>query len=269
MTFKQTMAAIFNTAEGTYYKWKRENRLIITLLEKYFSQEDLEEYIKTNKISKFELLKEQELTQQYAANYYLNIFLQRIGSIGDTNHEVFADLYFNVLVNSKNSIQEQTVFKPFSIQKSALLYLSQNDIRHKDLEYEVIPKFAAGIELLDEFECYTNQFVLSCILQEFDPLVQVLKKDNRLDEKEKVEGYLHALLFHIYKHHTNRTREEKREFLAQIILYVYESLSKKYIPSEDPVINKTEMSLDILLRKDITLIEKEYENIIKAIEECQ
>ena len=263
------MIELFSFSRQSWNNWKKENRPIVRLLEKYFTEDDLKEYLETNKISKFELLQEHELTQQYAANYYLNIFLQRIGSIGDINHEIFADLYFNVLVNSKNSIQEQTVFKPFSIQKSALLYLSKNDINYKALGYEVIPKFEAGIEMLDEFECYTNQFVLSCILQEFDPLVQVLKKDNRLDEKEKVEGYLHALLFHIYKHHTNRTREEKREILSQIILYVYESLSKKYIPSEDPVINKTEMSLDILLRKDITLIEKEYENIIKAIEEYQ
>lgn len=263
------MIELFSFSRQSWNNWKKENRPIVRLLEKYFTEDDLKEYLETNKISKFELLQEQELTRKYAANYYLNIFLQRIGSIGDEINEAFADLYFNVLVNSKNSIQEQTVFKPFSIQKSALLYLSQNDINYKALEYEVIPKFESGIEMLDEFECYTNQFVLSCILQEFDPLVQVVKKDTRLDEKEKVEGYLHALLFHIYKHHTNRTREEKREILAQIILYVYESLSKKYIPSEDPVINKTEMSLDILLRKDITLIEKEYENIIKAIEEYQ
>jgi len=57
MTFKETMAAIFSTAEGTYYKWKREKRPIINLLEKYFPKEDLEEFINTGKIGKQELIK--------------------------------------------------------------------------------------------------------------------------------------------------------------------------------------------------------------------
>lgn len=54
MTFKETMAALFSTAEGTYYKWKREERPIILLLEKYFTKEDLEEFLETGKIRKFE-----------------------------------------------------------------------------------------------------------------------------------------------------------------------------------------------------------------------
>lgn len=54
MTFKETMAGIFDTAEGTYYKWKREKRPIIALLEKYFTKEDLEEFLLTNQVSKYE-----------------------------------------------------------------------------------------------------------------------------------------------------------------------------------------------------------------------
>jgi len=54
MTFKETMAGIFSTAEGTYYKWKREKRPIISLLEKYFTKEDLVEFLETGKISKLE-----------------------------------------------------------------------------------------------------------------------------------------------------------------------------------------------------------------------
>lgn len=44
MTFKETMATLFSTAEGTYYKWKKEERPIIKLLDKYFSKEELEEF---------------------------------------------------------------------------------------------------------------------------------------------------------------------------------------------------------------------------------
>lgn len=261
------MSKLLEISEKSYYVWKKKTHTkLINLIEVNFSKEELDEYLKSGKISKFELLKEQELTSQYAANYYINIFLQRIGSIGDNTHESFLDLYFSVLVYSKNNIQEQTAFKPFSVQKSALLYLSKNDFQYEALDYEVIPSFEAGVELLDEFECYTNQFLQSCILQNFKPLIHVAKKDERMDDKEKIEAYLHALFFHVYSYHTDKTKEEKRTLLSQIILFMYESHSKKYIPSTDSIINKTEMSLNILLKKDLDLIQKEYDNIIKAIQ---
>lgn len=54
MTFKETMAKLFDSSEGAYYKWKRENRPIITLLEKYFTKEELEEFLMSGKISRME-----------------------------------------------------------------------------------------------------------------------------------------------------------------------------------------------------------------------
>ena len=54
MTFKQVMAGIFSTAEGTFYKWKKEERPIIALLDRYFSKEDLEEFLITGKVSRYE-----------------------------------------------------------------------------------------------------------------------------------------------------------------------------------------------------------------------
>jgi hypothetical protein len=47
---------LFSFSRPTYYKWKRENVKVIQLLEKYFSKEELEEFIKTGKISRFENL---------------------------------------------------------------------------------------------------------------------------------------------------------------------------------------------------------------------
>ena len=45
---------LFNFSRPTYYKWKRENIKVIKLLEKYFSKEDLEEYLETGKVSRYE-----------------------------------------------------------------------------------------------------------------------------------------------------------------------------------------------------------------------
>lgn len=48
------MAGVFSTAEGTFYKWKKEERPIVALLERYFSKEDLEEFLNTGKVSRYE-----------------------------------------------------------------------------------------------------------------------------------------------------------------------------------------------------------------------
>ncbi len=45
---------LFNFSRPTYYKWKRENIKVIKLLERYFSKEDLEEYLETGKVSRYE-----------------------------------------------------------------------------------------------------------------------------------------------------------------------------------------------------------------------
>lgn len=57
MTFKEIMATLFSTSQGTYYKWKKENRPIIKLLNDYFSNDELLEYIELGKIKKLELIK--------------------------------------------------------------------------------------------------------------------------------------------------------------------------------------------------------------------
>lgn len=54
MTHEQLMVKLFQFSSPTYYKWKKhENRPIFDLLDRYFSKEDLEEYVKTGEIAKF------------------------------------------------------------------------------------------------------------------------------------------------------------------------------------------------------------------------
>ena len=56
MKLEEIYMELFNFSRPTYYKWKRENIKVIKLLEKYFSKEDLEEYLETGKVSRYENL---------------------------------------------------------------------------------------------------------------------------------------------------------------------------------------------------------------------
>lgn len=52
---RKVIPQLLGNTEKSYYRWKEEKRPIILLLEKYFSKEDLQEFIDTQKI---ELLEE-------------------------------------------------------------------------------------------------------------------------------------------------------------------------------------------------------------------
>ena len=54
MKLEEIYMELFEFSRPTYYKWKRENIKVIKLLEKYFSKEDLEEFLKTETIRKLE-----------------------------------------------------------------------------------------------------------------------------------------------------------------------------------------------------------------------
>jgi len=63
-------------SEQSYYRWKKETHpLLINLLEKYFDEKDLEEFIQTGKIEKFEKtnIKETEMEIFFADNGFFKI----------------------------------------------------------------------------------------------------------------------------------------------------------------------------------------------------
>lgn len=52
-------------SRNTYFNWKKENRPIIKLLKKYFSEEDIKEFVETGQITKFDSLSLQnKITQR-------------------------------------------------------------------------------------------------------------------------------------------------------------------------------------------------------------
>jgi hypothetical protein len=54
MKKEEVFMKLFNFSRPTYYKWKREQILVLKLLETYCTDQDLEEFLETGKISKLE-----------------------------------------------------------------------------------------------------------------------------------------------------------------------------------------------------------------------
>lgn len=51
---KNSIKQILDIADRTLYNWRKERKPIVLLLEKYFTKEDLEEFLETGKIRRFE-----------------------------------------------------------------------------------------------------------------------------------------------------------------------------------------------------------------------
>lgn len=59
MNKDKLMCKVFGFSSPTYFRWKKENRVIIKLLEKYFTDEELKEFLESGRISS----KEEDLKQ--------------------------------------------------------------------------------------------------------------------------------------------------------------------------------------------------------------
>jgi hypothetical protein len=133
---------------NSYYIWKKENRPIISLLHKYLTEKDIEEFLETGSISKFDNVQysKEDIYQEYLifissfTNQELLIFLK----LAKKNEE-------NLLYFSQNFIKEVITFE------------CDEDIKVKLIEEytKVIDKnklFYLGLDLLikEQFKGFYN-----------------------------------------------------------------------------------------------------------------
>jgi hypothetical protein len=95
------MSDLFKYSPQTYFNHKKEKRPILELLEKYFGKEDIEEFLNTGKIQKFEnitFIVDKYLSQLQTT--YLNSFKESQSLLHEPSmHNEFRDFYFNFLTN--------------------------------------------------------------------------------------------------------------------------------------------------------------------------
>jgi hypothetical protein len=67
MKFKDIIETLFGFSAPTWYRWKKENRKIVDLVEKYLSEQDLEEFLMYGTIEKLEFANIQNYSMQAAS----------------------------------------------------------------------------------------------------------------------------------------------------------------------------------------------------------
>lgn len=125
-------------SRNTYYVWKREKRPIIELIDKYFQDNEITEFLETGRISRLENNRDQELLNNEASKIYnhfisvlylkdkslLRLFLVVINNANETSANLnlnFIDLVFESEGSKKDKINLLKEFNK-TVQNNNILF---------------------------------------------------------------------------------------------------------------------------------------------------
>lgn len=141
MTQSEVMSNLLEISENSYYRWKKKDHIkLITLIEKYFTTKDLEEFIQSSKINKFENI-------NYIQEYFIETKKDRyIQNFKDNNsslmliigNEYIAHFYFDFLTNLKSKKNffsttdyeyESYIIERYDFNKALSDYIFKNQVK--------------------------------------------------------------------------------------------------------------------------------------------
>lgn len=178
--YKQ-IAKLIGNNEKTIYRWKKEKRQIIDLLEKYFTKQDLEEFLETDKINKFDKMNflQNKVIEKNRIKY-LKSFINSnpYGSLS-RSHTTFINFYFNFLKELKFQEERDIRFNHFTYSGSFINY----DFQYLLAQYllsESLTMYQKNID--DSFKQYKIEYTdLAVVEQDTHEIGQLSKESARSD----------------------------------------------------------------------------------------
>lgn len=216
MRIEQLMSKLFGFSTQTYFNWKKEQRPILTLLAQYIPKNDLEEFLETGKVSKFEMVEEFKMLLQGAKLDYLGFLTKNLKH--SNKLDVFTDFYYRFLVytneirnNPKDSdIEFQNIFQLNDALPSFLIknnFTNLNEMEMYKLQYK--------IRQINHMDQNTTNLILLNISNDFQFLVK--QTIGQISDEYRKSGIIHSLMFCIYKYHPNLNYEEKIKLLGKVL----------------------------------------------------
>ncbi len=105
MTHSLLMAKLCQISENSYFRWKKKDHSkLIDLVETYFADDDIEEFLDIGKIKKFDKII-QTIDNYMSKNksFYINSFAESQSSLSEPHvDDKFKDFYFNFLLDFGN-----------------------------------------------------------------------------------------------------------------------------------------------------------------------
>jgi len=197
---------LLNVSRNTFYVHKRENRLILHLLEKYFTDEELEEFLKDGKIKKFDEIDflQKNIIESSRIKYLKSFILLNPYHSLSSSHNSFISFYFDFLMKLKDDKNDKSYF------------FIENDFYHYDIQLLLNQHLLnrsinkTQDDMLDKFKAE-----LLTTKKENEELCKDMKLDLTPDELEK------------------ETIEDVKNELAFPIIHDYYNLHKHFVIFKD------------------------------------
>lgn len=225
-------------SKPSYYVWKRQGRPIFKLLETYFSKEELQEFLDTGKISKFETLEDFKMLLQRSKLDYLGFVTKHLKH--SNKFDFFTDFYYRFLVYidkirhspKESDIEYQNIFQ---LNDSLPSFLINNSFTH--LNEVEIHQLQYKIRLINGMDQNTTNLILLSISNDFQSLIQ--QTNGQISDAFRKDGVIHSLMFCIYKYHPTLDYGEKIKLLSKVlgtdestVFEVFEKITWKMIEAE-------------------------------------
>lgn len=226
-TYIDTAIEILCIGKSTYYQWKREERPIIFLLEKYCTEEDLLKFNSNKSIPKLDLaLSSLDNYLKNNRDNYLNLF--KIGFVDSFyfSHDIFHHFYFSFLkFLHLNKDQWQT----YSISSALVLFSNEYFNKYKIKSIEKEEKMSRYLKVFDNINLSTFEYLIYLVETDFDEFYINLEFDK---EDKKHEDTLSLLLtaigFIIFKQ-----RDLVESDITKVTIVVNEYINKKSMTKEE------------------------------------
>jgi hypothetical protein len=205
---KKVICELLDISDKSYYRW-REERKIFPLLEKYFQKEELEEFLDTGSIKKFENLKQiQSLVILNNCNVYIDTFTQKTDS-NTLKHAspYFLDFYFSFLVKF-NEFQKNQKFS------SVLNGFFIDYIVDKYQDTQKLKEISGYIFLFNNWDELMGIFLNLSLENNLSMLLEISDAYNNKIKKEEI--YFHIISLYVYRNHSSLTSCLKIELIKML-----------------------------------------------------
>jgi len=210
-------STILGCSVSGFYKWKKQNRLIISLLQEYFSDSDLLEWVKDQKITKLELVKDFEMILFGSKLDYIKFVNENL--VLSLKHNLFTDLYYQFLVYIDNMQRSEDIeiSKSWTVGDAIPGFFIKHSIA-ADKEDEIY-KLQYKFGIVNHFDQNMSNFIRLSLSRDMLPLVTNNTGSHiEISELYRKSAVYHALLFNIYKSHPELDYKEKMKFLLELIV---------------------------------------------------
>ncbi len=177
MKVEEIYMKLFNFSRPTYYKWKRENVKVIQLLEKYFSKEELEEFLETGEITKLENISPHDyVSEKYLIDFaYYQVkskFKEIFGGKAFGPNKLYTKGAKEILIDVLKKISPNDISFTIENTKDRLL----DRISEEELKWFAL-KNPAKRDLLSHYikENFSNAEILAMV-QRNGEIIEFLKK---------------------------------------------------------------------------------------------